>query len=56
VAGHVAWPAAEAGCRDELGGVGDGVFAHVAEEQLGMTHWASEDYSRTFWRVWKITV
>ena len=39
VTGRVAEVAAEAGCRDELGGVGDGVFAHVAEEQVGMTHW-----------------
>lgn len=33
MAGRVAEAAAEAGCRDELGGVGDEVFAYVAEAQ-----------------------
>jgi hypothetical protein len=32
VAGHVAEATAEAGCCDELGRVGDGVSAYVAEE------------------------
>ena len=44
MAGRVAEAPAEAGYRDELGEVGDGVFAYVAEAQAGMTHWVSEDY------------
>lgn len=27
-----------------VGEVGDGVLAYVAEAQVGMTHWISEDY------------
>jgi hypothetical protein len=44
VAGSVAEAAAEAGYRDELRGVSDGVFAYVAEAQVRITHWVSEDY------------
>jgi hypothetical protein len=44
VAGCVAEATAEAGCYDELGAVGDEVFAYIAEAQVGMTHCISGDY------------
>ena len=53
VVGRVAEAAAEAGYCDELGGVGDGVFAYVAEAQVGMTHWVSY---KAFWLVCVMTV
>jgi hypothetical protein len=37
VVGRAAETTAEAGCRGELGGVGDGVFAYVAATEVGMT-------------------